>query len=141
MTLIAADGLPHGIQVLDTAPYAGHTTTGDALWMGTPVLSLPGEMMQSRIAAGYATNAGCPQPRADSLRAYEAYAAGVAAHPQVADAMRKCLALGRWTHAAFDTRRWVHSFDEGVRLLWEIHRYGLQPMHVLLPSRHTMGGG
>jgi len=42
------------------------------------VLSLPSEMMQSRIAAGYAANAGCPQPRADSLRAYEATAVDVA---------------------------------------------------------------
>ncbi len=127
--------------VLDTTPYAGHTTTGDALWMGTPVLSLPGEMMQSRIAAGYAANAGCPQPRADSLRAYEATAAAVAARPLVAAAMRTCLARGRWTHAAFDARRWVHHFDEGARFLWEIHRHGLRPMHVLLPSRHMMGGG
>ena len=126
--------------VLDTTPYSGHTTTGDALWMGTPVLSLPSEMMQSRIAAGYAANAGCPQPRADSLRAYEATAVDVATRPAAATTMRTCLAKGRWTRAAFDTARWVGAFDEGARLIWEVHRHGLQPMHVLLPARHMMGG-
>ena len=127
--------------LLDTAPYSGHTTTGDALWMGTPVLSLPTAMMQSRVAASYAANAGCPEPQAESLRAYETSAAEIAAKPRVAVAMRACLARGRWTHAAFDTRRWVGAFDEGARMIWEVHRNGLKPMHILLPARHLSGAG
>ena len=41
--------------------------------------------------------------------------------------------------AAFDTERWVGAFEEGVRSMVEVYRYGLKPMHVLQPARHLLG--
>ena len=123
---------------LDTSPYNGHTTTGDATWMGTPSLTLRGDQMQSRIAAGYAMNAGCPQLISRSYREYEELASAVARRPSTARAVRECLARHRWTSAAFDTRRWVHTFDEGARMMWELQRQKTEPMHLLLPNaRHV----
>jgi protein O-GlcNAc transferase len=43
---------------LDPQPYSGGTTTLDALWMGVPVLTAPGERPSSRSAASILTSAG-----------------------------------------------------------------------------------
>ena len=120
---------------LDTAPYSGHTTTGDALWMGTPVVTIPGDMMQVRVAASYSANTGCAQSVVRSLRHYEGFTAAVAQRLPALDSLRVCLAKSRWTSAAFDTATWVEKFDRGAHMVWEVYRNGLQPMHLLLPSR------
>jgi len=43
---------------LDPMPYNGGTTTCDALWMGVPVLTLPGEPTMSRAGLSILSNAG-----------------------------------------------------------------------------------
>jgi len=44
--------LYEGIDVaLDTTPFSGGTTTAEALWMGVPVVTLPGSLMCSRMSA------------------------------------------------------------------------------------------
>jgi predicted O-linked N-acetylglucosamine transferase (SPINDLY family) len=43
---------------LDTYPYNGHTTTSDALLVGTPVVTLSGTGFQSRVARSLLTDCG-----------------------------------------------------------------------------------
>ena len=45
---------------LDTFPYGAHTTASDAMWMGTPVLTLEGRGFASRVCAGLVRSAGMP---------------------------------------------------------------------------------
>lgn len=55
---------------LDSFPYAGGTTTCEALWMGVPVISLVGDSYVSRMGLSLLTNAGHPEWAAHSVDDY-----------------------------------------------------------------------
>ena len=61
---------------LDSMPYGAHTTAADSLWMGVPILTLPGRTFAARVCASVVHAAGvpelvCPTPEAYVTRAVE----------------------------------------------------------------------
>ncbi|TDG41358.1 hypothetical protein AWZ03_012225 [Drosophila navojoa] len=56
---------------LDTPLCNGHTTSMDVLWTGTPVVTLPGETLASRVAASQLATLGCPELIAQSREEYQ----------------------------------------------------------------------
>lgn len=56
---------------LDTPLCNGHTTSMDVLWTGTPVVTLPGETLASRVAASQLATLGCPELIARSRQEYQ----------------------------------------------------------------------
>ena len=60
--------------VLDPFPYSGGLTTCEALWMGVPTITMPGEIFASRHSASHMSNAGLPDWVVTSVDDYIAMA-------------------------------------------------------------------
>jgi predicted O-linked N-acetylglucosamine transferase (SPINDLY family) len=55
---------------LDVFPYAGTTTTCEALWMGVPTVTLRGDCHACNVGTSLLTSIGCPQWIADNADHY-----------------------------------------------------------------------
>jgi protein O-GlcNAc transferase len=66
---------------LDSFPYAGTTTTCEALWMGVPVVSLAGQVHAARVGASLLSSVGLPELVANDPDNYVAIAATLATQP------------------------------------------------------------
>lgn len=62
--------LRHADLVLDTWPYNAHTTCSDALRAGVPVVTLPGKVFASRVAAGILKTSGLDEWIANDVNNY-----------------------------------------------------------------------
>ena len=64
---------------LDSFPFSGSATTCEALWMGVPVITCPGETFASRHSLSHLSNVGLTETTAHDLDAYVERAASLAA--------------------------------------------------------------
>ena len=67
---------------LDPFPFAGSTTSFEALWMGVPVVTLAGDAMVGRWGLSLLRTAGLPELAAADIDAYVALAARLAGDTQ-----------------------------------------------------------
>ena len=115
---------------LDTHPYNAGTTASDALWMGLPVLTYPGEAFASRVAASILTAIGLPQLIAADQAEYERLAAELANSPGRLQDIRRALAAARAGASLFDTPRFTRNLEALFRRMYERHHLGLLPEHL-----------
>ena len=77
--------------MLDPFPYSGGLTTCEALWMGVPTVTLPGEIFASRHSMSHLSNAGLADWVAPDLAAYVELAAREASDIPALAALRSGL--------------------------------------------------
>lgn len=88
---------------LDTIPYGAHTTASDALWMGVPVLTMPGRCFASRVCSSLVRAAGAPELICDTPEHFVQRAIALATTDRLGLAsQRERLIAGRETCVLFD---------------------------------------
>ncbi len=117
---------------LDTLPYNAGATASDALWAGLPVLTCAGEAFAARMGASLLASAGLPELIASDQREYERLAVELARQPQRLSGIRTRLAAARSGTTLFDTRQLTRSLETLFRRMYDRHRLGLLPEHLLL---------
>jgi protein O-GlcNAc transferase len=113
---------------LDPFPYNGMTTTCDALWMGVPVLTLPGEMPASRAGLSLLSNIGLGELVTHSEEDYVRMAVELAGDlPRLAD-LRTALRSRMLASPLMDALRFARNVEAAYRSMWQAWRIGQPPI-------------
>lgn len=99
---------------VDTVPVAGGTTTGDALWMGVPVVSLAGPAPHQRLGSSLLAGAGLSNLCAESADGFVRVAAALAADGEELMRLRRELRLRVRNRPLGDAPRFARAFDAAL---------------------------
>jgi predicted O-linked N-acetylglucosamine transferase (SPINDLY family) len=104
--------------MLDTFPYNGHTTSLEALWMGVPVITLPGDAPVARAGLSQLMNLGLPELIARNSDDYVRIAAELCADlPRLAK-LRATLRSRMESSVLMDAPRFARSIETAYRQAW-----------------------
>jgi protein O-GlcNAc transferase len=111
----------HGLAdlFLDTLPCNAHTTASDALWVGCPVLTLPGQTFASRVAGSLLRAIGLPELITTSLDDYRALTLRLAQDADLLAQLRTRLEANRKTSPLFDGRQFARNIEKAFAAMWE----------------------
>jgi predicted O-linked N-acetylglucosamine transferase (SPINDLY family) len=115
---------------LDTFPYGAHTTAGDALWAGLPVLTCAGDAFASRVGASILNAISLPELITTTLEQYERLAVELAVHVPRLTEMRRRLADNRHTAALFDILRYTRDLESVYGRVYERYQADLPTEHL-----------
>jgi predicted O-linked N-acetylglucosamine transferase (SPINDLY family) len=119
----------HGIDIaLDPHPYGGGTTSCETLWMGIPIVTLPGNTAVSRAGKSILSNVGLPDLIAQSPGHYVQISTALAQDlPRVAD-LRSALRQKMRGSPLMDAPAFTRGIESAFRQMWvawcEIHPRG-----------------
>lgn len=103
---------------LDTMPFSGGTTTCDALYMGAPVITLPGVRSWSRSAASILTTLGMTDCIAESTQDYVGRAVQLAQDTRKIEQMRTSLRSKMTASPLMDKQLFARDMENAFRNMW-----------------------
>jgi predicted O-linked N-acetylglucosamine transferase (SPINDLY family) len=103
---------------LDPFPFTGSTTTFEALYMGVPVVTLPGQTMVSRWSAAMLRKAGLPELIASSEDDYVAIARSLAQDTAHLAELRRALRARVERSPLCDVRARARQLERLYRWMW-----------------------
>jgi protein O-GlcNAc transferase len=118
-----------GIDIaLDSFPYSGGLTTCEALWMGVPVVTMPGESFAGRHAFSHLSNVGLTETIARSSEDYVAIVHRLGADREKLAGMRAGLRERLSRSALCDGPRFARHLEAGLREIWQDFCAGRLPL-------------
>jgi predicted O-linked N-acetylglucosamine transferase (SPINDLY family) len=112
---------------LDTFPYGAHTTASDAMWMGVPILTIPGKSFASRVCASLVKAAGVGELTCANLAEYVERAVALGGKPHELEALKERLLANRSASLLFDTPRLVRDLESLYLSMWSDYQNGALP--------------
>ena len=111
--------LYHALDImLDPFPYAGGTTTCDAMWMGVPVVSLAGQTAVSRGGLSLLSNVGLAELVAHDVGQYVQIAADLASDRARLTQLRSSLRQRMLNSPMLDAPRFARDVEAAYRWMW-----------------------
>ena len=126
--------LQHAGLFLDTFNVNAHTTAGDALWAGVPVVTKAGKGFPARVAASLLHAIGLEELVTGNERDYRQLALSLARDPARLAELRARLAANRTTMPLFDSARTTRHIEQAYDLAYERFLKGEQPADINVPA-------
>jgi predicted O-linked N-acetylglucosamine transferase (SPINDLY family) len=104
---------------LDPFPFSGGLTSCEALWMGVPVITLPGELPASRQTLGYLSLLQLGSLAADSEESYLNNAAELGRDLDYLQLLRQTLRQKMRTSPLCDATAFTHELEQAYRQMWQ----------------------
>lgn len=119
---------PHYLQIysridlcLDTLPYNGHTTSLDALWMGTPVLTQIGNTVVGRAGASLLRQIGLDDFVTETDEDFVRKAVGSAANREGYQELRRTHRQRMESSPLMNGPRFAENIEAIYRTMWQAH--------------------
>ena len=103
---------------LDPFPYNGGLTTLEALWMGVPVVTCPGETFAGRHSLSHLSNVGLTTTIAGDLEDYVSLAESLAGDLPALARLREVLRDRMQSSPLCDGERFARNFERLMRNVW-----------------------
>jgi predicted O-linked N-acetylglucosamine transferase (SPINDLY family) len=116
--------------ILDPWPYGGHTTTGDALFAGVPVVVLEGSNFASRVSGGLLVAAGLKDLVRPTMKAYIDTVISLLNQPDEIVKIRRHLLARRTRLPVFDAATRTRQLEAAFRTVHERRLGNLPAQHV-----------
>jgi protein O-GlcNAc transferase len=141
--LLPLDGhlsrLAHADLYLDAWPCNAHTTAGEALWVGVPVVTIEGPTFAQRVASSLLRTTGLPELVCADVDAYRATVVALAGDADRRAALRARLEAGRATNRLFDGAGFARDIEHLYRRMWQRAVRGERPEHLAAADDATPG--
>lgn len=121
---------------LDPFPYAGTTTSYEAIAMGVPVMTLVGERHVQRTTYSLLSQLGISETVASDESEYVDKAAALVLHPDMLRAVKERLARSYLERVKTHSEEYVRSLERAFVIMWERYLRGEPAREISLREKN-----